>query len=109
MAETYSFNGHEGSPIDLPTAKRWAANYRGQHPGETLAHFFGRDIINQILAEPGCLGVRLYYGIDDAGAKQLIGVGAIANGDNLFPDSTNNNILMDSSIPCPPYCATNSL
>jgi hypothetical protein len=109
MPEPYSFNGTEGKPIDLQTARQWAANYRAQNPGQTTAHFFGRDILNKILSEPDCLGIRLYYAIDDATGKQLIAVGAVANGDNLLPGSGNNNVLGDASFPCPPYCASNSL
>lgn len=109
MPETYSFNGNEGQPIDLETAKQWAANYRAQNPGQTKAHFFGRVILQRLLEEPASLGIRLYYGIDDQGAKQLMAVGAIANGDDLLPGSGNNNIVADVSVPCPPYCSTNSL
>jgi hypothetical protein len=109
MPDTFSFNGSEGAPIDLETAKRWAQAYRAQNPGQTKAHFFGRNILQQLLAEPGSLGIRLYYGIDDKGAKQIMAVGAIANGDDLLPSAGTNNIVADSSWPCPPYCGLNSL
>jgi hypothetical protein len=109
MPETYSFNGSEGGPIDLETARQWAQTYQAQNPGQTKAHFFGRVILQQLLAEPASLGIRLYYGIDDKGARQLMAVGAIANGDDLLPGAGNNNIIADVSMPCPPYCAQNSL
>ena len=63
----YTFDGSEGDPISLETVQLWTKNYRDGNPNQTLAHFFGRDIINQILAEEGCVGIRLYYAIDDKG------------------------------------------
>jgi|GEM_PF-1906401 len=118
----YSFNGTEGDPISLTDAKQWAANYRDKNPGSTQAHFFGSAIIKQILAEPGCVGIRMYYTIDNKGQKQIVLVGADADGNNLLPspsssstlasfslfsDSDIQNIVADVSWPCPTYCPPN--
>src|SRR6267154_3970598 len=114
----YSFDGTEGDPLSLMKAKQWAAHYRDKNPGSTQAHFFGLEIIKQILAEPGCVGIRMYYAIDDNGRKQILLVGASANGDNLLPstsassfasfslfsDPDADNIIADFSWPCPTYC-----
>ena len=107
----YTFDGSEGKPIDLATAQKWMANYRAtlKDPNDTLAHFFGFILIEQILAEPGCKGIRIYYALDDAGKKQLLLVGADSNGNNLWPKNTGptdggENIIVDASYPCPPYC-----
>ena len=115
----YSFDGSEGDPIALEKARSWTANYREKNPGSTEAHFFGLAIIKQILAEPGCVGIRMYYAIDDNGQKKIVLVGADANGDNLLPspssgvslasfslfnDDSNQNIVADFSFPCPSYC-----
>jgi hypothetical protein len=50
-----------GSRIDLTTATKWTRNYRQRHPGETISHLFGRDVIDRILAQPDCMGIRIYY------------------------------------------------
>jgi hypothetical protein len=112
----YTFNGTEGAPIELKTAKEWAANYRAslKEPKDTVAHFFGYDIIQKILAEPGCMGIRIYYGINDKGEKQLMLVGADKAGDNLLPEEgkqlvDGGNMIADVSLPCPSYCPTNTL
>lgn len=107
----YSFDGSEGDPIALENAKQWAANYREKNPGDTEAHFFGSAIIKQILAEPGCVGIRMYYTIDDKGQKQIVLVGVTANGDNLLPassqlDASDPNVVVDVSWPCPSYCGS---
>ncbi len=52
--------GREGEPFPLDVSANWTKNYRDLHPGETISHFFGREIIEKILAQDGCLGLRLY-------------------------------------------------
>lgn len=94
-----AFNGTEGAPIKLSTASEWTSNYRKDNPEGIKAHFFGRDILERILAQEGCMGIRIFYAIDDAGTQQLILVGA---------DSSENNqvagIVADLSVPCPLQC-----
>lgn len=106
-----TINSSVGDPIDLATAKSWAFNYRKSHPEETLSHFFGFEIIEKILSQADCVGIRIYYGINDAGEKQLMLVGVDATGENLLPlegarISEDGNIIGDASWPCPSTCPT---
>jgi hypothetical protein len=109
------FNGSEGDPIDLATAQEWAANYRSvsSNPDEILSHYFGFEIIQDILKQSSCVGIRIYYAIDETGEKKLILVGVDAAGENLLPvaggGTTEGNIMADYSYPCPTYCPGNSL
>ena len=110
------FNGSEGDPIDLTTAKQWTANYRSklESPNEVSAHYFGSEIIQQILSESNCVGIRIYYAIDENGEKKLILVGVDSEGENLLPSSggkisDGGNTLADYSWPCPDYCPGNGL
>jgi hypothetical protein len=112
-----TFNGTEGGAIPLPVAKEWTANYRATiKQGDTLAHFFGQDIIRKILEEDGCVGIRIYYAINDKGQKQLLLVGAAENGDNILPTENaaaspedDGPIIADMSKPCPTYCPGNGI
>ncbi len=113
-----TFNGSEGEPIPLPTAKEWTANYRATiKPGETLAHYFGGDLIRRVLDETDrVVGIRIYYAIDDKGQKQLLIVGADADGNNILPSegsaksaTASEAIIVDKSVPCPTYCPSNPL
>ncbi len=94
-----AFNGTEGAPIPLATATQWTANYRNNHPNSTKAHFFGRDILAKILAQEDCMGIRMYYALNDAGEQQLILVGADAN----EKDQTSGTVA-DFSLRCPNNC-----
>jgi hypothetical protein len=107
----YTFTGKESDPIELETAKTWTANYRKQNPGDREGHFFGFEIIKQILSQKGCMGIRAYYAIDANGNKQLLLVATDANGEDLMLESANSaarteegNIVADASYPCPGYC-----
>ncbi len=110
----YRFKGTEGSSMDENLVKKWIQQHADHH--ETKAHFFGREIIHKILAQPGCQGIRMYHAIDDKGKKQIILVGANEKGDNMWPSSSpkpkgkllkdggGGNTAADSSAPCPPFC-----
>ncbi|MCI0751137.1 MAG: hypothetical protein L0Y35_04810, partial [Flammeovirgaceae bacterium] len=84
----YDLTGSEGDPITMETATRWIKNYQEENPNQNQAHFFGYEIIKQLLGQDGCVGIRIYYGIDDNGVRQLMLVGTDAKGNDLLP-STN--------------------
>lgn len=94
-----TFTGNEDHDIPLSTASEWTANYRSANPGQTLAHYFGKSAINAILNQDTCVGIRIYYALDDNGAKQLVLVGVDASGNDLY-----NGLLAERSFKCPPDC-----
>ncbi len=98
-----SFTGREDHSITLATAGDWTRNYRTANSGATKGHFFGRDAIESILAQEGCVGIRIYYALDGSGVKQLIINGALANENDLY-----NGVLAERSITCPTHCGANN-
>ncbi len=54
--------GKEGSEIDLKVAAEWTQNHRHHNPEEVISQFFGREILQKILDQPDCVGIRFYYG-----------------------------------------------
>ncbi len=93
------FTGDEAEQIPLDLAARWTRNYREKQPGETKAHFFGRNLVQKILDQEGCMGIRLFYALDDDSQKQLIIVGADAEANNQV-----DGIIADRNAPCPDQC-----
>ena len=93
------FTGKEEHEISLEEAKKLLTNYRKARPGAVKAHFFGRDIIDKILSQDGCVGVRIYYGFDDDEKPQLVLVGTDKDEKDLY-----NGIFGEVSRPCPPFC-----
>lgn len=114
MAEKYSFTGEEGERIDLTEATKLVTNWRRQNPGPEVirAHFFGKKNVEDVLAQPSCVGIRIYYALDDSGKKQLVVVGADKDGNNIIPQgqtnlvTTDEGIILDVSMPCPSFCPT---
>jgi hypothetical protein len=96
-----AFTGDEGEKFPLETAAEWTANYRKNNPNGIKAHFFGMNIINEILAQEGCVGIRSYYALDDSGVQQLIMVGVDKDENDLY-----EGIIGEKSVICPPYCST---
>jgi len=110
------FDGSEGDPIDYETAKKWAANYRAtlENPDDIRGHFFGFEAIQQLLNESSCVGIRIYYALDETGNKKLLLVGVDASGEDLLPSASEaldggGNIILDFSFPCPDYCSGGGL
>ncbi len=96
-----AFTGDEAQEFPLATAGAWTANYRTANPKGIKAHFFGYKIIQRILAQPGCVGIRCYYSLDDNGVQQMIMVGADKNENDL-----HNGIIAEVARPCPPFCSS---
>jgi len=65
---------------------------------------FPREVIDAILAQPGCTGIRFYYGTNTDGTSALVLVGMDAND----ADMTSGEII-DNHFPCPPFCDVDSL
>ncbi|MBL7856294.1 MAG: hypothetical protein JNM57_01295 [Cyclobacteriaceae bacterium] len=107
--KNYKFTGNEGDPIDYQVARKWVANYQAKENGGNVAHFFGYEIIKDILALEGSMGIRMYYALDDQGQRQIILVGVDENGENITPSENGRKagegVVVDASYPCPSYCS----
>jgi len=93
------FTGDEAEQIPLDLAARWTRNFREKHPDETKAHFFGRNIVQKILDQEGCMGIRLFYALDEDSQKQLVMVGADADANDQVDE-----VIVDRGFPCPDQC-----
>lgn len=94
-----AFNGTEGGAITLISAAQMTAKYRTENPNSTIAHFFGKDILNQLLGQENCVGIRMYYGMKDD-QKELVLVGVDAEENDLL------ELVADLSMPCPKTCSS---
>jgi hypothetical protein len=97
-----AFDGTEGARITLSEGAALTAEYRRQNNGAVKAHFIGKDLINDILAQSDCMGLRIYYGLDSNGDKQLVIVGADSNEDDIL------DIIVDHCEPCPTNCSNSN-
>lgn len=99
-----SFTGNENHDIPLSTASQWTKNYReASGSGATIAHFFGKEAIQAILNQQNCVGIRMYYALDQEGKKHLILVGADAAQNDLY-----EGLLAERSYDCPTSCSSSN-
>lgn len=100
------FTGNEDQEITLAQGSNMTAAFRAASPADAIkAEFFGREILEKILNQAGCVGIRVYNGLDAAGLQSNVLVGVLANGNDMVEGA-----LGDRSFKSPPYnSATNSL
>ena len=96
-------NQHEITLAEAITMTHAYAN-APQFQGLTRSVFFNQDAFTDILNQPGCIGIRLYFSLNEAGQLTLVMVGSDANNN----DMTTGYIMNRASV-CPPnYCTGNS-
>ena len=98
-----AFDGKEGEVVSLDDAARWTENYREANQGAIKAHMVGKDKLSSILGQSGCVGVRIYYGIDDDSNACLVLVGVTAEGSDI-----TSGIIVERLPFCPPVCDASS-
>ena len=87
------FTGKEAESISLREAAKLTEAERRRTPPpkpnekpEKRAYFFGRRIIERILAQPGCMGLRVYYAYNnETQTRHLVIVGADADQNDQLP------------------------
>lgn len=88
MSEEYS--GKEGRFVPLSLSKKWVANFRKSNPKHTHAFYFGCELFENLLKEPGCVGIRIYYAQDDDGSPKMVLVGVDKSGRDILKKSIKN-------------------
>lgn len=101
------YTGNENNEISYEDAATLTANYRDAQIGEDYVkgEYFSTDSIQAILNQDGCVGIRVYYGIDENNVQRLVIVGVTANENDMV-----SGAIMEHGSLCPPYCgASNNL
>jgi hypothetical protein len=64
-------------------------NHHDVHSVEgSNSYYIGRNVIEQMLAQPGCVGIRFFDAINEAGQKTLVYVGIDSKGRSILEYST---------------------
>lgn len=95
--------GKENHDFPLDEAAKWTANYRAKHPEGIKGHYFGEDAIKKIMTQKHCIGIRIYYALDEKSQQQLIIVGTDKEGNDLY-----QGLIAERSFACPPICGANN-
>jgi hypothetical protein len=68
-----------GEEITHELGAKMITDYEKAHPADVKSYIIGKDIINQILAQPGCVGIQLFNAYNEEGKKTLVYVGLNAD------------------------------
>ena len=74
-------------------------------PGTHHATAFSRSAFEQLLAQPGAAGIRIYRAHHADGSPTMVMVAVDANGQDL---TSSDNMFIQKGTDCPPYCITQS-
>jgi hypothetical protein len=106
--------------ISLAEAMVLTSNFQSDIPaGMPFSEAFALDGIQQLLAVPGCSGLRIYFGRKKDDSICMILVAMDANGNDILPaaeiveagskESAENAIILEDGFRCPPACPGISL
>ena len=99
--------GPGGHEITLAEAKELTRRFRDTHKADkekTRSHRISREVIEKILAQPGCAGLRVYHGHrkekgERGGEETVVIVGVTDDGTDMTA------VIAEEAWGCPPYCA----
>lgn len=80
-----------GEDIGEEMGAKMVKAFQDLHPNENPWLFSGREILEKILSQPDCQGIRFYHALDEAGQKTLVSVG-IDSQDEMITDITTVNV-----------------
>lgn len=81
-----------GEQISHELAARMVKNHHDAHSvDESNSYYIGKNIIEQMLAQHGCAGIRFFDAINENGQKTLVYVGIDAKGKSIVEFSTVND------------------
>lgn len=64
-----------GEEITHELGAKMVKSYQDANPTDVHSYIIGKDIISQILAQPGCVGIKFYNAYDENLQKTMVYVG----------------------------------
>jgi hypothetical protein len=80
-----------GEEIGLELGTQFIKDYQIANPTDAQYYVIGRNIIDEILAQPGCVGLRFYNAFNEIGEKTLVYVGLNEEGKAIVEYTCINN------------------
>ena len=72
-----------GEEIGYELGAQLVKNYQDANPSDIRFYTIGKNIIGEILSQPGCEGIRFYNAIDESGEKTLVYLAVDASGNPI--------------------------
>ncbi len=99
-----SLTGFEDHKIELEKARSMIRQYQETSAlGTIKGGFFGKSALLTILSQKDCIGIRYYFGRDEAENISLVLVGVDANENDM-----SDGEIAERQWDCPPHCSMNN-
>jgi hypothetical protein len=91
--------------ISLDEAKSMTHAYQNatQFQGLTVASMIDKDAYQLVIDQKGCVNIRTYFALNEAGTLTIVVVGVDDNGDDM-----TQGVLLDMATVCPISCNVTS-
>lgn len=96
-----TFDPKAGKPIPSSDAKRFIERFLKERPAKLDSYYFGAHAFQQVLAQPGVVGISVCNGVNDEGQQVMILVPVIEGGKKVVEATA---VLFEFGQPCPPIC-----
>lgn len=80
-----------GEDIGLSEGKQMVKAFREANPDATSSYYIGRNILDQILAQPGCVGINFRKCLTELNQEHLVYTGVDAEGKDILEFSVVSN------------------
>jgi len=80
-----------GENIGLAEGIELVQNFRQANPNATPGYYIGRNIIDQILNQPGCIGINFRKCLSENNEEHLVYTGVDAEGKDILEFSVVTN------------------
>ena len=90
-----------GEDIGLSAGKQMVKAFREANPDATAGYYIGRNILNEILAQPGCVGINFRKGLNEINQEHLVYTGVDAEGKDILEFSVvinSGDIVKENGI-----------
>lgn len=71
-----------GEEISHELGAKLVKDYQDLNPND-VSYTIGKNILSQILSQPGCVGIRFYNALNEEGNKTLVYVGVNEHGEDI--------------------------
>jgi len=80
-----------GEEIGLELGTQMVKNYQIANPSDVKSYVVGREIIEKILSQPGCVAIKFFNATNEVGQKTLVYVGVNVEGKPILEYSIVNS------------------
>jgi hypothetical protein len=92
--------------VDVETARAWVARHAEVSPDQVRYHFYGREMFDEIMADPSFAQLDVTPALDDEGRAQLVLMARSGDGDASARPRSGEPTPYDTGLACPPVCSS---